>query len=1191
MSRWVYWVSLTAIVIVIGVPMAKIAVDPLGGVRDLFKLGIDLQGGTSLVYQLKAPEGGEAPSASQAKRVISGRIDPQGTRGYVVRPVGEDRLEIVLPGRRTRLTFEETRIVSAEEIQARAKAATYTAGELAHFQGKAALAVRMKPALLIDDIAKRIRQGLRAQAMEDARFHVVGIEGADDRYERIEVWTTAAPENASALQRWKDMLEDTLSTQRDVERVKRLVRQAGFLQFRIIAHREEDAKKANFDRLLALKKAGQPSDNPRFRWYPMADSWWKRYAETGLPAGWIYVIDAEARKIEVLVNVGDGQDITGDDLATVYPDSRAGEPIVGFTMQADAQDRLARLTSAENRGRSLGILLDGTVQSAPILRATLSSGGIIEGYDKVWERDEVITILNSGKLAASLGEPIFERTVGPELGEDNIQKGVKAIVIGLILVAAFMAAYYLFAGIVADLALGLNLVLIVCVMWWIAGGGTGQGGVAWTLPGIAGLILTIGMSVDANVLIFERIREEKGRGGSLALAIKKAYGRAFRTILDANITTLIPAFVLLLPQLSTEEVKGFAVVIVVGIGISMFTALVITRMIFETGLKLGLIRDLKMLQLVEAPKVNWMKFARAAVIVSGIVVLAGASLFYGRGRSKYDIEFTGGTQVALSLETPEGQEALDIETVRERVVEVLGPAAIVQRLDIDKSVGGEQLDSFLISVSSAGEAAAADEQKVKSSLRKAFDDLWPEAEGVSLTIEASEITEEVIRARLRGAAGTVAAEGEGEGETGTYAFYLPPEDRQFLGGLRVEATASAPISENEVRQSVDAFLRSEHADLAQTPLRVEGTARAPQEGRFTAFEIWIADDYEGRHAGIDNPEFWTGVLEGAVGEREFALTTSFEPTMAGETWHKAVLAIVFSLIAIVLYMWFRFAKVGYGIAAVVALVHDVFIVMGVVALTGLIAAAWPGNPLLITDMRINLPMVGAFLTLIGYSLNDTIVVFDRIRENRGKFGELSVEVTNTSINQTLTRTIWTSFTTLMVVTVLYFMGGTASTLHGFAFVLTLGVLVGTYSSIAIASPLLVIRTYLLRVYATAYPILGVLLVVYYMAREEFLTTPLGWVAAVGWLVWLGLAAWATWDYTHERPWPVKEKAHVLALVVAGIGLVAPLAFVGLCIAMLVAANNELLFAAAGPAAIASLFALPAAWVLYRTVFGSLFRKS
>jgi len=1248
MSRWVYWVSLIAIAVVVGFPLYGVVSDPQADLRDLFRLGIDLQGGTSLIYQLRAPEGAEAPSAKEAKRVIIGRIDPQGTRGYTVRPIGEHRLEIVLPGRQTRVRIDAepaaSEHVAAAIEQARRRGETMTLetleAEREAFLEGTRLVVHLRPALWLDDVANRVSEKVRILGPDErAPYAIVGLEREDQRWNKVTVFLAVPPDAEQDLDRWRRLLTDALATQRDVIRVKRLVGQAGFLEFRIMVNRQEDRDKANFERIVRGKQAGTAPGDPRFRWYPLKKGWtW--YKDGLLDAwNWVYVVDEEARTVEALVDVADKQDVTGQDLARAAPSTQNGEPIVVFSLKPEAGARMARLTKPEMRGRHLAIILDGTIQSAPVLKATLSTGGIIEGYGDLRERNDVVTVLNSGQLAASLGDPMTERTVGPELGADNIRRGFQASLIGFGLVVLFILIYYRFAGVVADVALLLNLVLIVCIMSLVRQ--------AWTLPGIAGLVLSLSMAIDANVLIFERLREEKGREGSLPFALKRAYQSAFRTILDANLTTLIPAFVLLYPGLATEEVKGFAVVMIIGIMVSMFTAVVVTRMIFETGIRWGLVSRLGMFRLFTHPNVNWMRFVRPAVVVSGAAAAIGVMLFFSRGDEKYDIEFTGGTQVELAVKVPEGKDAVPIDTVRGRVTEVLGPSATVQELEYAYQPIGEKVDRFLISVPATGKAAAG-EVAVKEALASAFADMRPELGTSKATVEASPITEEVIRERMRaqgalpaaaGAPGEAADPGEpapagrpepkaaetpppdqgkanAEGaapaapkdepaeapseeaapeEAAPAARHIPRAYRRFLGMTRVQAEVTPPLPTGEVRRRIDVFLRDRYPDLVGTLYEVKGAVAAERSGEFKAFDVWAEQPFDGKRGSQANPAFWSEVVRRALGtEQTFASTTSFEPTMASEARDKAVMAILLSLTLMIVYIWVRFARFSSGLAAVVALVHDVVITLGAITLAALAADTFLGDWFLLADFKINLPVVGAFLMLVGYSINDTIVVFDRIRENRGRHGEMSVSVVNSSINQVISRTVLTSTTTFLAVAALYAFAGRASTVHGLAFIMLFGTLVGTYSSIAIASPILVLREYLFRVYVWVYPIVGVGLLGYYAfvwkGPAEFFGAWTGWLWMVLQLGWVAVTWWAIRSNAAGEPWPVAEKSPVLVKALAAISLLAPGAAVvlGLMTAM---GRSEVRSAWAGPAAVGALVTVPVTWVLCRMAWGKLAGKS
>jgi hypothetical protein len=320
--------------------------------------------------------------------------------------------------------------------------------------------------------------------------------------------------------------------------------------------------------------------------------------------------------------------------------------------------------------------------------------------------------------------------------------------------------------------------------------------------------------------------------------------------------------------------------------------------------------------------------------------------------------------------------------------------------------------------------------------------------------------------------------------------------------------------------------------------------------------------------------------------------------MAHEAWNKAVIAILLSLGLMAVYIWFRFAKFSSGIAAVVATVHDVLITLGAVSVAVFLAGTVVGPALMLTDMKVNLPLIGAFLTLVGYSVNDTIVVFDRIRENRGKYGDLSVSIINNSINQTLSRTVLTSSTVFIAVVALYFFGGKTSSIHGLAFVMLIGTVVGCYSSVAIASPILILNEYLRRVYAWSYPIVSVGLLGYFAlvwwpgAKDgSFFASPAGWVWLVLQLAWTYLVWDAARSRAYGRPWTLLQSAPVLAKAVAIVGLLAAPAAVILGGVAALAPEGSATPAWAGPVAVGLLATCPATYELYKMVWGSAIQKN
>jgi SecD/SecF fusion protein len=344
----------------------------------------------------------------------------------------------------------------------------------------------------------------------------------------------------------------------------------------------------------------------------------------------------------------------------------------------------------------LGIVLDGTLYSAPFIRQAIPGGqAVIEGSFTLEEARDLALVLRAGALPAPL-RVLEERSVDPTLGTDSIESGWRAAAIGFAAVAVFMAIYYHFAGIVAVMALLLNLVLLPLGMIITAGffgliGGAGMGSSATslpvlTLPGIAGIVLTVGMAVDANVLIFERIREEMRTGKRFGAAISAGYDKAFSTILDANITTLLTAIILFWQ--GSGPVKGFAITLSAGIIASMFTAIVVTRMVFEALESRGLLHNLKMTQWVKETNINFMGLRAAAAILS-IVLLAG-SLAWGvhRGQDNFGVDFTGGQQLTLDF-----AEKADVDGLRGALT---GAGIVNPAIQYQRSGRGEDQNEVLV---------------------------------------------------------------------------------------------------------------------------------------------------------------------------------------------------------------------------------------------------------------------------------------------------------------------------------------------------------------------------------------------------------------------------------------------------------------------------------------------------------------
>lgn len=562
--------------------------------------------------------------------------------------------------------------------------------------------------------------------------------------------------------------------------------------------------------------------------------------------------------------------LTGDTLidARVNFGSQFGEPYVSLKFNAQGAKIFSQVTG-ENVGKRLAIVLDGVVHSAPVIREKIPSGEAqITGRFSIDEANDLAIVLRAGALPAPI-KIEEERTVGPSLGRDSIRAGLFATLIGSLMVIIFMILYYLFSGFVADLALILNFLIVLGVLGYFKA--------TLTLPGIAGLALSLGMAVDANILINERIREELKTGRSLRSSISAGYDKAFSAIFDSNLTTLIAAFFLF--QFGTGPIKGFAVTLTTGILASLFTALFVTRTILETVLSLGLLKNYSMFQLIKKePNFDFIGKRKIFYLLSFLVVAFGLGYFFYKGEKAYGIDFTGGYLVEYSF-----QKEIRFEDLRNSLNKLGATDATIQKVAGTKDI--------------------------------------------------------IIR--------------------------------------------TAKVKAEEIATQ----LKQDFPDNSFEERRVE-----------------------------------------QVG-----------PAVGKELRNKAIWAIFWAIMGILIYVGFRFKHFDFGTAGVIALFHDVFVCIGFLAFT---------------NREITLPIVAALLTIAGYSINDTIVIYDRVRENMRLIRKGSLaEIINLSINQTLSRTILTTFTTVFVVIALYFWGGTV--LNSFAFCLLVGMISGIYSTIYIATSLVI----------------------------------------------------------------------------------------------------------------------------------------
>lgn len=544
----------------------------------------------------------------------------------------------------------------------------------------------------------------------------------------------------------------------------------------------------------------------------------------------------------------------------------------------------------ENIGRPMAIVLDGQVVSAPTINGRIDFSGQITGRFDANEAHDLAIALNSGSMVVKVREDSTD-VVSASLGADSVTSGVASALWGLVFLGIATVSYYLLPGAIALFTLVLNAIVVLAAMAYF--------NMTLTLPGIAGLVLTIGMAVDANVLIFERMREELRLGHSVLSSIETGFSKAAVTILDSNVTTFIAAIVLF--QFGTGPIEGFAITLSIGVIGTLFTGLLVSRALFDYLYGGRKITSVKMLSLIKHDtKIPFMGIRNLCMGISAVLVIASLVMFTMKieNGTMLGVDFTQGTNIRVNMKQDAPVKMDDIRTV-------LGAAGFNSPM-VQEILNNDSINKFQIRVG----------------------DVDPK-----------------------------------------------------------EKTDDAPTVAQRMR---------------------------------TALEPLVGGDQS---------------------KVDFESVKTVGPAVGAQLRSDAIWAIVWSLLFIGLYVGYRF-KPNYAVGAIVALIHDVCMTLGIFA---------------VLDRQISLAVVAAILTIIGYSLNDTIVVFDRIREDREKLrgrGKSLAEIMDHAINTTLSRTLMTSGLTIIVVIFLFLFGG--ADIEDFALAMIIGIVVGTYSSIFIASPIVVV---------------------------------------------------------------------------------------------------------------------------------------
>ena len=1066
--------------------------------------GIDMVGGTSLLYEIQVPEGGEVPSdlSERVATAIKPRIDPQGVINIVYRPQGARRLEIQMP-----LTGDSERARAARETYAQAQqrleatnarpAAVMAAAErgdtarLAELAGdsqvrqdlfaelrraQAELAAAReaqdvpriaRAEIALEELERDIRStNLTADELERALELPDGLQAVgEDEEDRAAALTERAARVAAIKSRYAgfesrlrainefaaahDDYQAVAGQIEDTAGLKAKLRGSGVLEFYILADPQRDA--AEYGRFVEqLQERGpRPQAGDSFRWFEVdpeeVEGFGNRLIEyNGRP----YALVWNTQERSMTVSPG-GEATWALESATIVNDQ--GERKVGFRFDAPGRQQFGELTRRFSpQGADvyqLGVVLDDVLISAPNINGFIPGVGVIEGGGREgFSEGEAVYLrdtLNAGALPAKLtDDPIVERTIGPSLGRDNLRRGLLVSGFGVVVVAIFLISYYYLSGIVATVAVVLNLLLILASMAVLEA--------TFTLPGVAGIILSLGMAVDANVLIFERLREEQRRGLSIRQALANAYDNAFSAIIDSNVTTFITAAILYF--FGSEEVRGFGLTLMIGTVVSLFTALYVTKTIFAIMVNnfgvtdLGSVpRSFPKWDKILTPDIDWMGKVWVLSAASAAIIAVGLGFFGYFAFAKnqmLDIEFASGTAVQIELTEPD--EIRDVRQVvgAEEYAAAL-PAVNVQSVESPGVEDGKTYEIITVNTD-AGE--------VRDTILQAF------SGRLQLQQPSQFAGSDEPYAQAAGV--RVVPVTDGMGELGGYDV---PGLAEFAGGAAVLLDGlDPPLSPSEIKARIEQARLQPDAGAAADLTGIE-VLSVPGEGN-SAAAVVVFDPRNAYDA--DRPQvvrdwadlvaapLWDVTRSAVNAPAQLQKVTNFNPQVADEFKADATIAVLLSILVIVAYIWLRFGNLKYGTATIVALAHDTLFTIAAIGYAHLLAETFFGDFLLLEAFRFNLTMVAAILTVMGFSMNDTVVVFDRIRENRDKVGHVDRRVINNSINQTLSRTLLTGTTTLVTIFVMYVFGGPG--IHAFTFAMLIGILTGTYSSIAIASPILLL---------------------------------------------------------------------------------------------------------------------------------------
>jgi SecD/SecF fusion protein len=1074
---------------------------------------------------------------TQTIKVLKQRVNPQGVLDLAMSPQGEDRIEVVMPlpgetvreaqrayreklddlvrsahltPRELELALSQSRAAElggtddARRLALAGLQTAYDRAKEARRQFEAARSLGTLPADKMSELAaaaadaelayETARAGIRTGALSAGRLtRILGMptqplrDGSPgERARALEALKAEFPTQAAkvdALVAAYDAYSAKRTTLDDPEDLKRLLRGAGVLDFRI-AVTPGNSVGVNVDEMRQQLAEGGPNaaESPTARWFRVNDlNQWANnpvdldeaaanpaqyFARRGLVAGkapdghpYILLWTDPARSM----THEQGQ-IPWSMKSVRRSTDELGRPSVAFQLDTNGGTLMGTMTGAAV-GQPMAIVLDNQVYTAPNLNNRINDSGQIMGNFSDAELDYLVRVLASGSLGARLSpEPVSVSVLGPAMGKDNLQRGLHSVLISVGVTFVVMILYYFVPGIIANISLLVNALIIFFAMSLVDAN--------FTLPGLAGIALTIAIAVDANVLIYERLREELvDKGEKLVNGIEIAMSRAATAIIDGNITNLI--VVVVLYWFAGAEVKGFALVMGIGVFSTLAAGLIVTHVLMRTyalATRATTVATLpiKVPALARAlrPNVDWLRyrfvFWGGSIAVALVCIVATVV----RGSDIFETEFRGGTSMTMSTRManpgePAGSDGR-LLVARPQIEETLRRMGAANAAD---PVVSEFRNASVLTVGEQTAKFEASTFQIKiPNPAGATDDMQIAQKAVAAVVKAFEADMDIRR--------PVTFKGLGERGSAGHAFRITRPNLgevlerervdvmvdEYMGGVAVVVEdISPPLTADDAAERIRRLrAQPDFSDIGGRTVEVIGLDPAPGGG-FTSLAVLAAEPEIGTRisdtAWQKNfaDKEWHLVSSALSQQASLEQVSSISPAVARDMATQAALAVVVSFIGMLIYIWVRFGSLLYSVATVIGVLFNVAVCLGALALSKFFAETALGPALLFHDFRIDLNVVAALLIVIGYSLNDTIVILDRVRENRGKLPHATRRIINDSINQTFSRTILTGGCTAATPIVLYILGGPM--MQPFAYTFLVGLIAGTFSSVAIAAPL------------------------------------------------------------------------------------------------------------------------------------------